>query len=156
MKSRSRRVIAMALVATSVAMVSPSANGAALGGRWSSPSYSYYKNLSGFGGYDTAVTNAGNSWGASTKFRVTLAPPTSASVSLTVSNYGATDWLGLGTPGPTWYAGTYTYGSIQINAGWLNTRHFNCTTLGAATCQFPAESESQGCLRRRLTTVSQH
>jgi hypothetical protein len=60
-----------------------------------------------------------------------------------VNDYGVTDWLGMGEPGPTVTSGTYTYGSIRINAGWLNTRHFGCATPGAANCVYDADNANQ-------------
>lgn len=111
-----------------------------LGGKWAHPNYSYFKSVGAYTGYNAPITNAAGAWNAGTKFSIALAPATSAQVSLTVANYGATDWFGLGEPGPSVTTGTYTYGSIKINAGWLNTRHFNCATPGAASCAYAADA----------------
>lgn len=114
-----------------------------LGGRWSSPQTTYFKQLNGYSGYSDPIDNGADGWTNKTKFTYYLAPATSASVAVNVNDYGATDYLALGVPGPNAYGGTYTYGTVQINAGWLNTRHYNCATPGAASCDYPADSNSE-------------
>lgn len=119
------------------------AYGVALGGKWPSPNYSYFKNLNGYTGYDAPSTYAGNGWTSATKFSISLAPPTSALVAYVVDAYGTTDWFGIGYPGPDPFSGPYTYGYVHVNASWLNTRHFNCTVPGASACAYPADTAAQ-------------
>jgi hypothetical protein len=99
--------------------------------------------LNGYSGYSDPIDNAADGWTNKTKFTYYLAPATSANVAVNVDDYGATDYLAFGLPGPNVSGGTYTYGSVQINAGWLNTRHYNCATPGAASCDYPADSDSE-------------
>jgi hypothetical protein len=130
------------LLAASVALVPATANGAALGGKWKTPTFTYYRNVGTFTDYSSPAAGAAASWSSNTKFSPVLGT-VGAQVWYTVAAYGTTDWLGIGEPAPNPYAGTYTSGSIKINASWLNTRHFNCSTPGASTCTYAADTANQ-------------
>ncbi|MBM9460258.1 hypothetical protein JK386_10115 [Nocardioides sp. zg-536] len=114
-----------------------------LGGKWRNPSYTYFSQLNGYSGYDSPVTSAAAGWTKFGGFTISAVSATSATVSVAVNNYGPTDWLGIGTPGPSHSSGTYTYGSIKINAGWLNRRHFNCLLPDHSTCTYAADTSAK-------------
>jgi len=137
------RIIAVGvMVAAVVAMAPPVANGAALGGKWATPTYTYYRNVGTYSDYSSPAAGAAAAWTNNTKFYVALGS-VGSQVFYNVSNYGVTDWFGIGEPAPNVTSGTYTYGSIRVNAGWLNTRHFNCASPGATSCAYAADNANQ-------------
>jgi len=140
-RSGLRFTVAM-LLAVSIALPPSAANGVAFGGKWATPTYTYYRAVNGYTDYNSPATGAAASWTSNTKFNVALGTAGSA-VWYNVNDYGVTDWLGVGEPGPNLTSGTYTYGTIRVNAGWLNTRHFNCATPGAASCTYAADNANQ-------------
>lgn len=138
-----RRTAAVALVLVASLAIAPfAANGAALGGKWATPTYTYYRSVNGYTAYSSSAAGAAAAWNSNTAFNVVLGTVGSA-VWYNVNDYGVTDWLGIGEPGPNATSGTYTNGSIRINAGWLDTRHFNCTTPGAQSCAYAADDANQ-------------
>ena len=85
-----------------------------LGGRWTTPSTSYYTT-----GYSGQVAEARNNWNYNTVFYLYELQPWQALVSITHADYGATPWDGYAIIGPNPYGGIYTYGGIVLNDYYL-------------------------------------
>ena len=145
-RGMSRRLSTFAhllLVASIVVTLPGAASAHRLGGKWANPRYTYFTSSNGFGGFATQVDQAAAKWTNRSVFTISEGSATSAPVSVTIDTYGATDWIGVGIPGPNISSGTYTYGSIRLNASWTNDRHFNCGTPGGASCDYPADTDNQ-------------
>lgn len=109
-----RRAILVSVVITLMFLSVTPVFAELLGGKWPTPSFSYYKDS-----YSGQVAEARDNWNNNTVFYMYELQPWQAAVSITNGDYGAVNWDGYAYVGPNPYGGTYTYGGVVLNDYWL-------------------------------------
>ena len=116
-------IAAMGIFSSSLVALPTSADGAKLGGKWTTNPKTITTVLPS--AYQTPMNDSIVAWNSifsqiGSARRIDKTSVSSSTVTLNAVSYGNTSWNAQGQPGPSITSGTYTYGTMRLNRTYMD------------------------------------